>query len=49
MDVPKDERVIGKALGDVLPVLKQETPPESGEHCEWCVWFKRRQMSEMWA
>ena len=45
-EVEKDNGVIGKALGDVLPVLKQETPPESGESCDWCAWFKRRQTSK---
>ena len=34
-EVNKDERVVGKALGDVLPVLRSSTPDESSEDCEW--------------
>ena len=35
-EVTKDERVVGKALGEVLPMLKSEKLPESSEDCEWC-------------
>ncbi len=39
-EVTKDERVVGKALGEVLPVLRSETPDESSEDCEWCRYVK---------
>ncbi len=39
-EVEKDERVVGKALGEVLPVLRSETPDESSEDCEWCRYVK---------
>ena len=35
-EVTKDERMVGKAIGEVLPVLRSETPPSSSEDCEWC-------------
>ena len=41
-EVNKDERVVGKAIGEVLPVLRSETPPESNEDCEWCRYAKLR-------
>ena len=39
-EVKKDERVVGKAIGEVLPVLKSETLPESSGDCEWCRYVK---------
>ena len=42
-DVNKDERVVvGKAIGDMLPVLRSERQPESSEDCEWCRYVKLR-------
>ena len=41
-EVNKDERIVGKAIGEVLPVLRSETPPESNEDCEWCRYVRMR-------
>ena len=41
-EVERGERVVGKALGDMLPVLKSETPPESSGDCEWCRYVEMR-------
>ncbi|MCH8295931.1 PD-(D/E)XK nuclease family protein [Candidatus Poribacteria bacterium] len=42
IEVEKDERVVGKALGEVLPVLRSSTPPESSKKCEWCRYARMR-------
>ena len=41
-EVTKDERVVGKAIGEVLPVLRSKTPPESSGDCEWCGYVRMR-------
>ena len=41
-EVEMDERMVGKALGEVLPVLRSSTPPESSKDCEWCRYAKLR-------
>ena len=41
-EVTKDERVVGKALGKVSPLLKSKTRPESNTDCEWCRYVKLR-------
>ena len=41
-EVNKDERVVGKAIGEVLAVLRSYPPPESSEDCEWCRYAKLR-------
>ena len=41
-EVNKDERVVGKAIGEVLAVLRSYPPPESSEDCEWCLYVRMR-------
>lgn len=41
-EVNKDERIVGAALGEVLPVLRSEKPPESNTDCEWCGYVRMR-------
>ena len=41
-EVSKDERIVGKAIGEVLDVLRSETPPSSSGDCEWCWYAKLR-------
>ena len=41
-EVNKDERVVGKAIGEVLAVLRSYPPPESSEDCEWCRYVRMR-------
>ena len=43
-EVTKDERVVGKALGEgeVLPVLRSEKLDESSGDCEWCRYVRMR-------
>jgi hypothetical protein len=41
-EVTNDERVVGKAIGEVLPVLLSEKPPESSGDCEWCRYVRMR-------
>ena len=37
----KDDGIVGKALGEVLDVLRSKTPPESSE--KWCGYVRMRE------